>query len=107
MKNNNLTAIQFFGSLFVLVGATLKFFDVAFAPYIFASGAAILLIVQVLFMAAVKNEDKRIQRVHRLMFIATILLGAAAYFMFTRSASWVPFVIAYAVVSLFLSFRSK
>lgn len=106
-NNNNLVAIQFFGSLFVLVGAAMKFFSVEFAQYIFAAGTGILLIVQVLFMAASKNEDKRIQRLHRLMFIATILLSAAAYFMFTGTVSWIPFVLAYALVSLFLSFRGK
>ncbi len=107
LKKNNLVLLQFLGSLAVLVGAALKFFDFDFAKYVFASGTGLLLIVQVLYMILSKNEDQKNQRIYRLMLFVTLLLVAAAYVMFTRITSWVPFVLAYALGTLFLSFRNK
>lgn len=106
-KKNSLGLLQFIGSLLVLLGAALKFFTFDFSKYVFAGGTAVLLLVQVFFMVSSKNEDSKTQRFYRLMFLVTFLLVAAAYFMFTREGSWVPFVLAYAVVTLFLSFRNQ
>ncbi|VBB48324.1 conserved membrane hypothetical protein [uncultured Paludibacter sp.] len=107
MKKNNLTFIQFVGSLLILVGAALKFFVFDFSNYIFAAGALILIALQFFYLFQSKNQDFRTQRLHRLMFLATALLGVGAYFMFTGKNTWIPLLLSYALVSLFLSFRSK
>lgn len=107
MKNNNLSVIQFLGSLAVLIGAVLKFVNFNFANYIFAGGVILLFAVQITYLTKSDRNNIQKQRIHRLMILATSLLGVASYFMFTGGYSWVPFVLAYAVVSLYLSFRDK
>ncbi|MGC3978564.1 MAG: hypothetical protein QM751_10260 [Paludibacteraceae bacterium] len=107
MKKNNLSILQFVGSLLVLMGAVLKFVELNFADYVFSGGVVILFMAHIFLMSTSKNEELRVQRAHRLMLLATFLLGAAAYFMFTGKLSWIPFVLAYAVISLYLSFRIK
>lgn len=107
MKKNSLSVLQLLGSLLVLTGAVLKFVRFDFAGYIFAGGAVLLFIVHLIYLSKSKNEDLQTQRAHRLMVFATLLLGAAAYFMIVGGVSWIPFVLAYAVVSLYLSYRSR
>lgn len=107
MKKNNLAIIQFIGSLAVLIGAVLKFVNFEFANYVFAGGAVLLFVMQIVYLIKSNKDDIREQRLHRLMILATSLLGVASYFMFVRGYSWIPFVLAYAVVSLYLSYRAK
>lgn len=108
MRKNNLSMIQFAGSLLVLVGAALKFFQFEFANYIFVLGAALLLGLQTFYVSKSGEEtDLQAKRLIRLMFIASLFLGIAAYFMFTGKNTWVPLLLAYALISLYISFRSK
>ena len=100
--------IQFAGSLLVLVGAALKFFQFEFANYIFVGGAALLIGLQTFYFSKSAEETNlQTKRQHRLMFFVSLFLGVATYFMFTEKNTWVPLVLVYALASLFLSFRNK
>jgi len=52
-----------------------------------------------------KTEDKSPQRLARLGFLTSLMLGVACYFMFTGSNSWVVMVLIYALSSFYQSFR--
>ena len=92
-------------AVLLVAGALLFMFDVAYSEYICAAGA-VLAIVQA-FMYALQNrtDDRRQARLHRLNFVATLFLGVAAWLMFMKNTSWMPFVLIYALVVFFLSFR--
>ena len=106
MKSIHTILISVFAVLLV-AGAALYMFDIPYAEYIFAAGA-VLAIVQA-FVYAIQNrtDDRRISRLHRLQFVATLFLGVAAWMMFMHNTSWVPFVLIYALIIFFLSFRQK
>jgi len=89
------------------LGAVTQLINLNFAPYIFAFGAALLIINQLIVVVEDKSDDFRAKRLARLSLFASLLLGLAAYLMFTESNSWVVAVMMYALISIFLSFRGK
>lgn len=93
-------------ALLTLAGAIATLFDLAFGKYLFATGAVGIIILQAL-QALAADLTQRAQRMHRIGFIASLMLALGAYFMFTGSNSWIVAVLIYALVSLFLSFRSE
>ena len=95
------------GGLLTVIGAFSQMMNVQLASYIFTSGAAMLIAYQFMAYMADKKKDVRTQRLSRLNFIYSLLLGLAAYFMFVHSNSWVVVVLIYALVSLFNSFRTQ
>ena len=110
MNQKILNTAQIAGALLVFGGALLKLLEVGTSgTYVFTAGAVILIFVQLINVLKTKNADKRIQRLNRILLLATALLGLAAYMMFAKpySESWVVMVLLYAVLSVFLSFRSK
>lgn len=94
------------GGVLVVAGALFQFFDFGFANYIFGAGALMLIIVQAIYLSQVRNEDIRTQRIVRLMFLFTFLLGFGTYLMFTGDDRWVILLLIYAVVSVFLAWRA-
>ncbi len=94
------------GGLLVLSGAAFQFFEFDFARYVFAAGTVVLLAVQSIYLMQAKNENIRTQRIVRMMFFATLLLGLGVYLMFTGDDRWVILVLIYALVSVFLAWRS-
>lgn len=104
---NSLTVAQFVGSFSLFAGAVLKFFTFTTANYVFAVGAFILLVLQVLNLIQSQQEDVRVLRLHRILLLVTAMLGVAAYFMFIGKNTWMPLLLAYAITSLYLSFRFK
>ena len=90
----------------VIIGAVAHIIGFAPAIYIFSFGALIIIITQ-LFVALEKQTENRKQRLTRMSFMSSLLLGLASYFMFTHSNSWVVAVLIYALITLFLSFRNK
>ena len=95
------------GGILVLTGALFQFFEFDFAKYVFGTGSLMLIIVQAIYLSEVRNEDVRNQRIVRLMSFITLLLGLGTYLMFTRDDRWVILVLIYAVVSVFLAWRSS
>ena len=117
------TAIQITYAILLVVGALLYTLDVAYTEYVFAAGAVIAIVHT--FIYAIQNrpssikqqaengnrkssaDDRRTARLHGLHFIATLFLGVAAWLMIVHSSSWMPFMLIYALVVFFLSFRTK
>lgn len=95
------------GGTLTVAGAFSQLMNVNVASYIFTAGAAMLIVYQFMAYMTDKKKDLRTQRLSRLNFIYSLLLGLAAYFMFVQSNSWVVVVLIYALVSLFNSFRTK
>lgn len=95
------------GAIFVLLSALLKLGNIAYVEYVFALGALLLICYH--GMIAYKNSiaELRIQRLHRMGFIASLFLGGATYFMFSGSNSWIVMVLIYAVNTFYLSYRAK
>lgn len=94
-------------AVLLVAGAVLFMFDVDYAEYIFAAGAVLAIVQSFVYAIQNKTDDKRVARLHRLNFVATLFLGVAAWLMFMHNTSWVPFVLIYAVVVFFFSFRGN
>lgn len=107
MTLNKSTVVQIIGNLLVFIGFVLRHFTFTVANYVFTVGAAILLGLQIYILVKLKSDDVRTNRLTRLMLLVTAFLGVAAYFMFTGKNTWIPLVLAYALTTLFLSFRGK
>lgn len=104
---NKSTVVQIVGNLLVFIGFAMRHFTFTVANYIFTAGAAILLGSQIYILMKLKSDDIRTNRIARLMLLVTAFLGVGAYFMFTGKNTWIPLVLAYALTTLFLSFRGK
>ncbi len=94
-------------AVLLVAGALLQILGVAYSEYVFAAGAVLAIVQSFLYAIQNKTDDRRIARLHRLQFVATLFLGVAAWLMFLHNNSWVPFVLIYALIVFFLSFRSK
>lgn len=106
MKKNQLPNILFIsGNLFVLAGSIVKLINQTFAPYIFSVGAALIIFVQLNHAIENRNSETRQKRLSRNGILSALLLGLAAYFMFTGSNSWVVAVLIYGLSSFILSYR--
>lgn len=93
--------------IITILGAIAQIADFQYAPYIFALGA-LLLIYSHFKNALAANEDNfRMRRLSRIGFISSLLLIIACYLMFVGSNAWVVFLLIYAAVTFFLSFRSE
>ncbi|HLP04042.1 MAG TPA: hypothetical protein VK152_01310 [Paludibacter sp.] len=88
-----------------VTGAVLQLFDIFPAPFIFSVGALLFIFLQFNHVLDNKDADTRQQRLSRNGLFVTLLLGVAAYFMFTHSNLWVLAVLIYALSTFFLSFR--
>ena len=94
-------------AVLLVTGALLYMFDIPFAEYVFASGAVLAIVQAFVYALQNRTDDRRTARLHRLNFVATLFLGVAAWLMFMHNTSWVPFVLIYAVIVFFLSFRGN
>ncbi len=107
MNKKHFNLLQIIASAAVFVGVVLKFSNIEVAKYLFASGVFGLFILQILYAYQTRKKAIKRKRIVSLMFIATIILGLGAYFMYIGNDNWVLAVLIYALVSLFLSFRDK
>ncbi|MFV0392309.1 MAG: hypothetical protein ACK5KP_10575 [Paludibacteraceae bacterium] len=107
MNNHSIKIAHGLGGFLLLMGAAFQFFEFDFAKFIFAAGVIILIAVQAVYLLRVRHADIRTQRVMRIMFFITLLLGVGAYLMFIRDDRWVIVLLLYALVSVFLAFRSE
>ncbi|MDD3196360.1 MAG: hypothetical protein PHU68_11290 [Paludibacter sp.] len=100
------TLAQLIASVALVSGAVLHFIDIDFGKYIFALGAAISIVLQLIQLIRKPGTGFREQRVQRMNFMVSLVLALAVYSMVEGSTLWVPAVLIYALVTLFLSFRS-
>ena len=95
------------GSVLTVIGSIIKLFDIQYAPYVFSTGAAFLIYIQLKHFFENRKSETREKRLSWNGLLSSLLLGLAAYFMFTDSNTWVVAVLIYALSSLFLSFRGN
>ncbi len=105
MKRLHTILISVF-ALLLIAGALLFTLDIPYAEYVFAAGAVLAIMQAFVYALQNKTDDRRIARLHRLNFVASLFLGVAAWLMFMHNTSWVPFVLIYALIVFFLSLRS-
>lgn len=93
------------GTLLV-IGSVAHIFDIKAAFGIFVAGAIPIIFLQLLSLYEHKDADFSIRRLHLIAFSSSLFLAVAAYFMFTGSSMWIAGVLLYALISLYVSFRS-
>ncbi len=93
------------GTLLV-IGAAAHIFDLKASFWIFVAGTIPVIALQLLSLYEHKNADFALRRLHFIAFIATLFLAATAFFMFTGSDLWIAGILIYALISLYVSFRS-
>lgn len=107
MKHTSLSRwAQLAGSIAVVVGSLLHFFDSPAGKYIFGAGALILILQQLVFILQSPATDFRVQRLQRMNFMVSLVLALAVYSMVEGTTLWIAAILIYALVTLFLSFRS-
>jgi len=108
MKTKQPSQILFISAgTITILGTFARIFDISFAPYVFSIGAAVIIYIQGKTAYESNTGDKRKQRLARLGFLTSLMLGVAAYFMFTGSNSWVVMVLIYALSAFYQSFRGN
>jgi len=108
MIQKQLSQILFIsGGTITLIGAVAQLLEFSVAPYIFSTGAALLIFLQVVNAKDNWKAEMRKKRLARNGLISSLFLALAAYSMFTNSNMWVVAVLAYALSSFFLSFRGN
>jgi len=95
------------GGVLTILGIFLNFFNIVYAPYVFSAGAAVLIVIQLKSAIDNRKAETRQKRLTINGVFSTLMLGLAAYFMFTGSNTWVVAVLIYALTALFLSFRGN
>lgn len=107
MTNQLLNLVYILGGVCTFSGIILQFAEWQYAPFVFSAGALLLVFSQVVYSLQSKNDDKRIQRLRRLQFLASLLLVMAAYLMFNNVDLWLIAVLIYGLITVFLAFRDK
>jgi len=106
MNNKRFLKLLFIaGGTLTLAGALTQPLNVAYAPYIFSTGAALLIIFQLKSALDNKSADRRQRRLGASGFLSSVALGLAGYFMFTGYKYWVLMLLIYALSTLILTFR--
>lgn len=93
-----------FGSagICLLLGAILYLSKIAVAPYLFAVGAAGILVCHLTLPT--ENMEFRQKRLHRFNIIAGILMVISSAFMFKGKTEWVLFLSIAAIFQLYAAF---
>lgn len=107
MSSKNFQFLYISAIVLTLAGAVLHLVLVRFSTYIFSAGALLLIILHLINVFKTKTEDKQQERLTRIGLIASLFLALAAYFMFKDSNSWVVAVLLYALITFYISFRTK
>jgi accessory gene regulator protein AgrB len=105
MNEQTTKTIYIIGALLTFVGAVCKLFEKEFAPYIFTLGAAILIFLHAKSAYELRDAEIRKKRLSRSALMSGLLLGVAAYSMFTHTNLWVVAILIYSLSTLFVSFR--
>ena len=106
-QKKNSQILLLFGGTLTILGAFAHLFNIVYAPYVFSVGSAIIIYLQLMQALQSKGMSLRMQRLIRMGFLSSLLLGLASYFMFAHSNSWVVAVLIYALTTIFYSFRGE
>ncbi|MCE1154672.1 MAG: hypothetical protein LWW91_00880 [Bacteroidales bacterium] len=107
MKQSSLALYaQVAGSAALVAGSLFHFFDRPYGMYVFGAGALILILFQLILLLRNPAQGFREQRIQRMNFMVSLVLALAVYSMVDGTTLWIAAVLIYALVTLFLSFRS-
>ncbi len=106
MSHSTRKIIFIIAGTLLVIGSAAHIFDVKASFWIFAAGAFPVIALQLLSLYEHKDAVFALRRLHLIAFTATLFLAAAAYFMFTGSDLWIAGILIYALISLYVSFRS-
>lgn len=93
------------GALLLLVSAVLVMEHVRYGNYIFAVGAAMVVLNKL--WNQYRGPDFRLKRMNRYHLFSAILLVGCSYLQFHDNNSWVAMLLLVAVLELFISFRTS
>ena len=107
-KEKTIRFILVCGAVLTVAGAVMQIAGLACAPYVFTTGAALIIYLHLRSVWEASYVDTaRMRRLLRIGFIASTMLVISSCLMFLGSNSWVAFLLIYAVVTLYLSFRAE
>lgn len=93
-------------SMVLIISSATYFFKLSYSEFFFAAAVAALLAHKLIVNSKkTKSTDFRKKRLLRLEFYSLAILILAAYSMITDKSYWIPLVLIYAVVVLFLTYR--
>jgi len=104
-RTNKILVFLIIGSVFSLFGIVGQILEIPYSPIMFSIGALIIIALKFMAMQNATPVKKREQRLAKIDFFASLLLGGASVLMFTDTNAWVVAVLIYAVISFFLTFR--
>ena len=99
--------LQISYGVLLMVGAVSFLLRQQWGFNLYAAGAVLAVVQTLTYALQNRTDDIREARQQRLMFILSLMLGVSAYYMYLGENMWVGFMAAYAVGTLFLSFRGK
>ncbi|MDH6311316.1 phosphatidylserine synthase [Parabacteroides sp. PFB2-10] len=105
MKSSIRNIIYMLAALLLLAGAVLHFTQWAFAPYLFAFGAAGLTVSYL--TVSPKGMDFRHKRLHNFNMIAGLLMIVASGLMFSQRKEWVILLLIAAILQGYVAFVWK
>jgi len=93
--------------LALVAGSLMHFFELQSGKFVFGGGAAIIIIIQLVFLLREPAEGFRAQRLQRMNFMVSLVLALGVYSMVEGTTLWIAAILIYALVTLFLSFRNQ
>jgi uncharacterized membrane protein YfcA len=94
------------GISFIIAGSLGHFFDQPLFKYIFGVASLILIVSQLIEMLKARNPDFKQKRLLRMNMMLSLMLALATYSMFDGTTLWIAVVLIYALITLYMSFRS-
>lgn len=104
MNQKTRTILFNIAGLLVLAGAVLYFIKWAYAPYLFAMGAAGMTVCYLTL--STQEMEFRLRRLHRFNIIAGVLMICASGLMFKDMKEWILCLTIAAILQLYSAFAS-
>ena len=105
-KGKSVQFVNIVGIVFVILGSVGHFFEHQNFKYVFGAGALFVIFSQLKVMFETRNPDFKQRRLLRMNLMLSLLLALATYSMFEGTTMWIAVVLIFALVTLFMSFRS-
>jgi len=105
-KINYLQVFYIAGILLIVLGSLGHFSGIELAKYLFGAGAILVILERLIVQFQSKDLDFKAQRIGRMQLMMSLLLGLGTYSVFEGTTLWIATIVIYALVTLFLSYRS-
>ncbi|MDD4199184.1 MAG: hypothetical protein PHZ12_07245 [Paludibacter sp.] len=105
-KNRIIQFLYSIGVALIIIGSFGHFFDLQLFKFIFATGTLLAIISGLISIFNAREPDFRQKRLLRMNMMLSLMLALATYSMFEGTTLWIAVVLIYALVTLFMSFRT-